>query len=121
MERRIEIERTLIIGDARVSSGTEAFIKFMDPEDNQYGRWMFATCVRLNDCSALFQAANGDYIRLWPEEILKVTDKLELDVPTDYSERLLAGEVIICKVEESDEFDFGSEQNGLLCSDHEDQ
>lgn len=100
MERKIEVERTLIIGDSKVSVGTECYVKFLLSAIAQRGRWMYAKCVAIFDTCVVFK--KGDYAEVWlrPSEIISITDSPNLT--KEEMLRLQKGEIIICKIEEGE-------------------
>ena len=79
--KRIEVERTLHIGRARMIEGQSAYVKF---EDACVG-WIYAELIELTDTTALFKTKNGNLISLKPEQIMIITDK---NVPENISQEL---------------------------------
>jgi len=91
VERKIEVERTLIIGDAKMSEGVSAFVKFIFWGDSLEGcpYWMYGTLTELTDETAVFRNAGGKFFVLLPEEIVEITDSP--DLPKEKVEFLLGG------------------------------
>lgn len=92
---RIEIERTLIVGNARMSEGTSpAFIHFWKDGDKigeMVEYWMCACIKKITDYAVVFQIPGKKSMWLAPEQIMEITDK---DIPSGIVEDLLEGNIV---------------------------
>lgn len=94
--REIQVERTLVVGDARVSAGTECYIKYRDIQKQKCAlNWMYAMCVDMTDDSVLFRLMNGTHITLKPNDIELITDKPNLT--EEQVDCLMYGDILECK------------------------
>ena len=101
--KRIEVERTLHIGCARMVEGQSAYVKF---EDACVG-WIFAKLVKLTDTESLFETENGNHIGLEPKQIMIITDK---NVPEYIARELhLAKDVVPTRSE------IKTQPEGVMC------
>ena len=95
--QRIVIERTLEIGDAKMSEGDEACIRFQTTPligENAAASnecWMYATLVKLSEDTAwfIFKGRKETGLELRPENILEITDKCPVAEPQSFLEKFL--------------------------------
>lgn len=72
MGKYIEVERTLVIGDARMQENDEAYVEF---QINTRKFWTYAELVKLSNLMTTFLTKSGITIDLVPAQILRITDK----------------------------------------------
>lgn len=95
--QRIVIERTLEIGDAKMTEGDEAYIRFqLSPLVGENAAasnecWMYATLVKLSEDAAwfIFKGRKDTGLELRPENILEITDKCPVSEPQNFLEKFL--------------------------------
>lgn len=98
MKNRIETERTLIVGNAKMSEGDWAYVKYCVLSDCGKGRWMYAKCIRLEDNVAVFATESEGRIVLLPEKIVQICDKCPDDALLMDRLRMHEGEIIECEI-----------------------
>lgn len=95
--QRIVIERTLEIGDAKMTEGDEAYIRFqISPLADEHMAvsnecWMYATLAKLAEDAAwfIFKGRKDTGLELRPENILEITDKCPISDPQNFLEKFL--------------------------------
>lgn len=95
--QRIVIERTLEIGDAKMTEGDAAYIRFqINPlvGENTVASnecWMYATLAKLSENTAwfIFKGRKDTGLELRPENILEITDKCPISEPQSFLEKYL--------------------------------
>lgn len=91
---KIVTERTFYGGGGMLAEGSHAFILYRNYQTNFKGSWIYAKVVKMTDLTIHILPVHGPIkkvIRLYPTEIMIITDK---DVPEEYVDRLYAGEII---------------------------
>ena len=95
--QHIVIERTLEIGDAKMTEGDEAYIRFqISPLVGENAAasnecWMNATLAKLSDDTAwfIFNGRKDTGLELRPKNILEITDKCPVSEPQTFLEKFL--------------------------------
>ena len=91
-KKYIDVEYSLVIGNAIMSQGITTFIHFKNNPADSHGFWIYATLVRLSKKKAYFVTKNRMHkITLCPEQIIEIEDKW---VPEEIANAALLGEIV---------------------------
>ena len=77
MIKEIVVERTLLIGGAKVSEGDEVYVKYRTHGDT-VNKCIYAVCAEITDTYAAFITNKKIFVKLSPAEILAIEDKPSL-------------------------------------------